>query len=245
MRTTRANANGCRSPNVLGYSLPEALIAALVLVIVLLAIYMVYDTGLQDYARGTARADAQQNVRVALESMARELRTAGYNPYITCAPPPPPPPGYSPPDTVGVTALTSSPASVTFWADVDGDNCLDQVTYTFVPATNPTKFCDSSDPATVGKITRSVQKWTGTAWNPTTPTAYDVAQCVTAPTILMPPCSGAPTTDPMTFCDRSGVPTTIPRDVRRITISIEGAENTRGWGARTYRLTSDVRLRNL
>ena len=206
----------------MGYSLPEVLIASVVLAIVLLAICIVYDTGLQDYARGTARADIQQNVRVALESMARELRTAGYAvsniPNADCAAPP-----------CAVTALTSS--SVTFQAGVDGDTQTDNVIYAFVAPSDPTKPCDSSNPATVGRITRSVQAWNGTAWTPATPTPDDLAQCVTAVT--------------MTYYDSSGATTATPADVRRINISITGTENTRGWGARTYSLTSDVRLRNL
>ena len=222
-----------------GYSLPEVLIASFVLVIVLLAIYIVYDTGLQDYARGTARADVQQNVRVALESMARELRMAGYNPYTTsCTPAPPPPAGYLSSDIVGVTGTTLSSTSVPFWADVDGDNCPNQVTYTFVAPTNPTKPCDSSDPTTIGRITRSVQAWNGTAWSPTTPTAYDIAQCITA--LVLTYCDGSAATT----CGGPGAPAATPKDVRRITLSITGQENIRGFGASTYTLVSDVRLRN-
>ena len=236
MTTTRANANGCRSPNVLGYSLPEALIAALVLAIVLLAIYMVYDTAQQDYARGTARADVQQNVRVALESMARELRVAGYNLSTTgcacsttsCKTPP----------TDAVTGINDAPpgsVNVTFQADVDGDNCIDRVIYKFVPPADLTKPCDSSDPSTIGTVTRSVQAWnvtgTGPGTWPSPPTASDVAQCVTSLT--------------MTYYDGSGATPTPAASVRRITIAIVGIENIRGFGARTYTLTSDVRLRNL
>lgn len=203
-----------------GFSMAETLVSSVVLAIVLLAVYTVYDTGLQDYARGTARADIQQNVRVALESMARELRLAGFNPATGgCANPP----------LGAVTALSSSPVSVTFRADVDGNNCADQVTYTFVPPTDATKPCDSSDPNTIGKITRSVQAWNG-AWNPTTPVEYDIAQCVRGLTI--------------TYVDSAGNPTTTPASVRRITISITGEENTRGWGSRTYVLSSDVTVRN-
>jgi Tfp pilus assembly protein PilW len=230
MAPANNDASSSRRQHEGGYSLPEALIAALVLVIVLLAIYMVYDTGLQDYARGTARADVQQNVRVALESMARELRTAGYSPTATnCASP----------LSGAITAIGTSPVSVTFRADVvrlnnnsGYETCIDQVTYTFVPPTDTTKPCDSSDPATIGRITRSVQEWEdGTGWAPATPSADDVAQCVTALT--------------MTYYDGSGATPTPAASVRRITIAIVGIENIRGFGARTYTLTSDVRLRNL
>ena len=222
MPTANNDVSSSRRQHEGGYSLPEALIAALVLAIVLLAIYMVYDTSSQDYARGVARADVQQNIRVALESMARELRAAGYNPFTAaCANPP----------SGAVTALSSSPVSVTFQTDVDGDTCTDQVIYTFVPPTNLSKPCDASDPTTVGRLTRSTQAWDGTVWNPPTPTAYDVAQCVTSLT--------------MTYYDGSGATPTPAASVRRITIAIVGIENIRGFGARTYTLTSDVRLRNL
>jgi len=205
------------------YSLAEALIASVVLVIVLVAIYMVYETGSRDAARGTARADVQQNVRVALESMARELRIAGYNPPgSNCAAPP----------AGAVTALSSSPVSVTFQADVDGNGCTDRIVYAFVPPTDPTNPCDSASPATIGRITRSAQEWNDTTgWTPASPTAYDVAQCVTTLTV--------------TYYTETGAATTTAADVRRIGISITGRENIRGWGARTYTLTSDVRLRNL
>jgi prepilin-type N-terminal cleavage/methylation domain-containing protein len=228
MKTRRQPTKFLLALGDLGYSLPEVLIASVVLVIVLMAIYIVYDTGIQDYARGTARADVQQNVRVALDNMARELRTAGYSPSAT---------GCTTPPSGTITAISTSPVSVTFLADVgklNNDGCLDQVTYTFVPPTDLTKPCDSSNPATIGSITRSIQEWSAGAWSPVTPTAYDVAQCVTALT--------------MTYYDSSGATITNPADVgkiTRITVSITGTENTRGWGVRTYTLTSDVRLRNL
>lgn len=101
-----------------GFSLVEMLIGSAVFVVVLLAIYMILDTSRADYAMGAARSDVQENIRVALESMARELRMAGYAPSNTpnddCAAPP-----------CGVTALTAS--SVTFQADLDGNNQTDKV----------------------------------------------------------------------------------------------------------------------
>ena len=221
MASAKANYRARRPFEKQGYSLAETLVATAVMLNVLLAIYMIFETGQQDYVRGTARADAQQNVRVALESIAWELRTAGYNPSTS---------GCTTPPAGAVTTLSSDPVSVTFQADVDADNCTNQVTYTYVPPTNVTKPCDSRDPATIGRITRSVQSWNGTAWSPPAPSAFDIAQCVTA---LM-----------MTYYDSSGATTTSPANVRRIAISITGEGNVPGVGARTYTLASDVRLRN-
>ena len=201
-----------------GFSLIELLIGSVVFVIVLLAIYIILDTSQRDYASGAAKSDVQENVRVALESMARELRLAGYAPSKAgCASPP----------SGAVTGLSP----LTFRADVDGDNCVDQVIYTFEPPADTTKPCDLSDPATIGKITRSVQAWDGANWNPVTPAPtdkFDVAQCINTLTVTYLTTPGNPTASPTSY----------------IRISITGRENARGSAARTYVLTTDVRLRN-
>jgi type II secretory pathway component PulJ len=208
-------------PNQAGTSLVEVIIASVLVVIVLMAIYMILETSVRDSAAGTAKADVQQNVRVALEGMAREVRMAGYSPSnASCVDPP----------AGAVTAVTSSPVSIAFQADLDGDSCLDRVTYTFVPPLDPANPCDPSDPDSVGTITRSIQSWDGTNWNPTTPTAYEVAQCITALA--------------MTYYDAAGTVTIAPGDIRQIAISITGTENARGTSARTYSLSTNVRLRN-
>jgi len=227
-QNTRVNGRFCNSmSSARGFSLIEMLIGSAVFVVVLLAILMILDISQRDYASGAAKLDVQENVRVALESMARELRMAGYAPSSTpnsdCAAPP-----------CGVTALTSS--SVTFQADVDGNPpgvcavppCMDKVIYTFDPP-DATRPCDPLDPLTVGRITRSVQSWVGGAW--TTLTAYDVAQCVKTMTI--------------TYYNSGVGETTVPDQVRRIKISITGEENVRGHAPRAYTVSTDVRLRNL
>ena len=206
-----------------GFSLVEMLIGSTVFVVVLLAILMILDISQRDYASGAAKSDVQENVRVALESMARELRMAGYAPSSTpnsdCAAPP-----------CGVTALTLS--SVTFQANVDLTQpaVIDKVIYAFVPPTDATKPCDPSDSTTVGKITRSVQAGVGGAWSPSTPIAGDVAQCMTALSI--------------TSYDSTGAVTAVAANVRRLNISITGVENARGTSSRSYTVTTDVRLRN-
>ena len=105
-----------------GFSLIELLIGSAVFVVVLLAIYIMLDTSRANYAMGAAKSDVQENVRVVLESMARELRMAGYapldSPHVDC-------PTVPLDQPCGVTALTSS--SVTFQADLDGNNLTDKV----------------------------------------------------------------------------------------------------------------------
>jgi len=207
-----------------GFSVVEMLIGSAVFVVVLLAVLMILDVSQRDYASGAAKSDVQENVRVVVESMARELRMAGYapsnSPNPDCAVPP-----------CGVTALT--PSSVTFQANVDLTQpaVINKVNYVFIPPTDATKPCDPSDSSTVGRITRSVQAEVGGAWSPSTPTADDVAQCMTALSI--------------TSYDSIGAVTAVAANVRRLNISITGVENARGTSSRSYTVTTDVRLRNL
>lgn len=209
-----------------GFSLIELLIGSAVFVVVLLAIYIMLDTSRANYAMGAAKSDVQENVRVVLESMARELRMAGYapldSPHVDC-------PTVPLDQPCGVTALTSS--SVTFQADLDGNNLTDKVIYTFFPPADPTRPCDPLDAATVGRIARGVQSWTAGAWSPATPTVYDIAQCMTDVTMI--------------YYDSLGNTPATPPNARRINISITGVENARGTSSRSYTVTTDVRLRNL
>jgi type II secretory pathway pseudopilin PulG len=204
-----------------GFSVIEMLIGSAVFVVVLLAILMILDISQRDYASGAAKSDVQENVRVVLESMARELRMAGYAPSNSanseCAVPP-----------CGVTDVITA-SLVTFQADVNNDNLTDKVIYAFVPPVDATRPCDALDPDTVGRITRSVQSWVVGAW--TTLTAYDVAQCIKTMTI--------------TYYNSAGGAAATPADVRRIKMSITGEENVRGYTPRDYTLSTDVRLRNL
>jgi len=138
--------------------------------------------------------------------------------------------GCSPPPVGAVTAFNP----LTFRADLDRDNCVDQVIYTFDAPTDTTKPCDVSDADTMGKITRSLQAWDGANWNPATPAPtdkFDVAQCVKTMTI--------------TYYNSAGGAAATPADVRRIKISITGEENVRGYTPRAYTLSTDVTLRNL
>src|SRR3989338_3115761 len=63
-----------------GFSLLEALVSLSLFAFVLVTILMVYDFTQQTYVRGEAKADLQQNVRVALDQIVRDVRLAGYDP---------------------------------------------------------------------------------------------------------------------------------------------------------------------
>jgi hypothetical protein len=56
----------------------EVLITTAIFVIVLYAVYLVYDVGEANYTTGSRQWDVQSQARVGLERMGREIRMAGY-----------------------------------------------------------------------------------------------------------------------------------------------------------------------
>jgi prepilin-type N-terminal cleavage/methylation domain-containing protein len=63
-----------------GFSLLELVIGMAIFLLVLLAVYQLFDTGSATYRSGQRKADVQQNARVALDEVVRQLRMAGYFP---------------------------------------------------------------------------------------------------------------------------------------------------------------------
>ena len=63
-----------------GFSLIELVIGMAIFVLVLLAVYQLFDTGSATYRSGQRKVDVQQNARVALDEVVRQLRMAGYFP---------------------------------------------------------------------------------------------------------------------------------------------------------------------
>jgi prepilin-type N-terminal cleavage/methylation domain-containing protein len=61
-----------------GFTLLEFLVTVSIFCIVLSSVYMVHETNKASYSRSEMRMDIQQNARVALATMEKELRMAGY-----------------------------------------------------------------------------------------------------------------------------------------------------------------------
>ncbi len=62
-----------------GFSLMELLISTSIFLVVLYALYLIYDMGEANYATGSRQWDVQSQARVGLERMSREIRMAGYD----------------------------------------------------------------------------------------------------------------------------------------------------------------------
>ena len=63
-----------------GFTIVELLVALMVASLVVAATFTVLRQGEQGYLFAAAQLEAQQNARVALERMAREIRAAGFDP---------------------------------------------------------------------------------------------------------------------------------------------------------------------
>ena len=71
-----ANIRGFRK----GLTMIEVLVSLTIFLVVLLAIYQLFDTSHATYESGTRKQDVQQQARLAMDEMVRALRMAGYVP---------------------------------------------------------------------------------------------------------------------------------------------------------------------
>lgn len=59
-----------------GFTLPEVMVTILMMVMVLFALYSIFDTGIRIFSFGNDKLEATENARVGLERMSREIRGA-------------------------------------------------------------------------------------------------------------------------------------------------------------------------
>jgi prepilin-type N-terminal cleavage/methylation domain-containing protein len=59
-----------------GFTLPEMLVSMTVMVVVLMALYSVFDMSVRVFGFGNDKVEATENARLGLEKMAREIRSA-------------------------------------------------------------------------------------------------------------------------------------------------------------------------
>jgi len=147
-----------------GFSLLEVLISLSVFTIVIFAVYTTFTASHRTFARGEDKIEVQQTSRVAMGMAASEIRTAGYDPsnVMTLMP---------------TTAIQVANANtLTFIADVDGNNVTDQVTYRLQGT----------------QLIRDFASWGGAAPFPA-PTSEQLADGVTALTFAYFDSSNNPT----------------------------------------------------
>src|SRR3990172_4098681 len=109
-----------------GFTLAETLIAAAIGGVILVGLYLVYDVNQMTFIKGEQLADLQQNARIGIDRIVRELRLAGFYPEDPPVIPP-----------VCPTPIQSAPATrVRFIADVTSDGTTERIEYS-LPACVP------------------------------------------------------------------------------------------------------------
>jgi len=226
---------GCGWQGEAGYSLAEILMATAISSVVLLALYLLYDLNQVTFVKGEQQADLQQNARIAMDRIVRELRLAGFYPEDPPVIPP-----------VCLTAIQSATATgIRFVADVDSDGATERVEYTRDPACTPN--CAADPP----KIRR--ERWlppagpTCTSWS-VAGGAQPFAERVTALAFTYYDannnCLGGAAA-PDCPAPANPVPAGSLGNIRRISVTITTQDAQIGSAAQAFTLRAEVRPRNL
>ena len=223
-RTIRSQGEG-------GFTLAEVLVATTLSTMVLLGLYLLYDVNQATFIRGEQRTDLQQNARIGMDRLVRELRLAGSDPAIIPLP-------------CATAILSATPTSITFIANVDSDAATEKVEYTHDPACTPN--CAVDPP----KLRREEWEWPAVpgpcTWSPSGG-AQPLAERVTALTF-------AYYTDTNTCVGGTcGIPPVpVPaiglnslKDIRRISVLIKTEDQQTGSVPHSCDLRAEVRPRNL
>jgi prepilin-type N-terminal cleavage/methylation domain-containing protein len=255
-----------------GFSLLEAMITLSVFLIVLLGIYQLYETNRTTFGRGEVRTDIQQNARMALSVIERDLRMAGYGvPAPTCV--------------AATTRISNAQAQqVTLRADIRNVS----TTLTAAAAAAATTLTVNNTAGIVGgdvlyifdgavcettKTVSTVDSATSLTLNAGLTNAFGIGTRVYTPKDITfsfvagglrrdaRNAGAGAAGDPPVLADRVVVgnifeyfdvnnnaiaaPVADPTLIRRITIQLSASGTPTGLNAQTYTLNSDVRPRNL
>jgi len=210
-----------------GFTLVELMVAMSIFLLILVGIFQLFDPSRNAYQVSTRKLDVQQNARVAMDRMARQLRMTGYFPENLVPNP--------------VTPLSNSIQVATDSAvSVAGD--LDEL-----GTSSAYTFCLNSG-------LRRVSGAIGAAGSYTCAGGQLMAESVTALSFAYFDSANNPVPSPPAApfnLDAQGLgaapsfASVAQRSiVRRIVITVTAQENVPSQGTQTYTLTSDVRIRN-
>jgi prepilin-type N-terminal cleavage/methylation domain-containing protein len=97
-----------------GFTLPEVLVTTMIMIVVLFALYSIFDMSLRTFAFGNDKVEAVENARLGLEKMEREVR--GAYPYNK---------GASPPDAHLFDPGTWTATQIKFGNELDGNRTIE------------------------------------------------------------------------------------------------------------------------
>lgn len=205
-----------------GFTLIELLVTSTLVVIVLMAVYTMYAASHSAYKKGLTKTDVQQNARIALGQMIREIRLAGYEDPTLANPACPPPKkatsGCN--DNAGVLPRRET-AHIHFRGDVDGDGVTEEVEYRLRKNDGASDCTPTTDG--VCELTRRERDWnpSTSAWG-----SWSNYQIIASN---------------IRGLDFTYVPSDEPV---RVSILVQVQETGAGQTL-SFAVTSDVRLRNL
>ncbi len=213
-----------------GFTLVEVLISLSIFLLVLLGIYELFDWNRATYVSSQRKVDVQQNARVALDEIVRQIRMAGYFPENFTTPP--------------ASPLLSNPIQIAtdvalaIYGDPDGSG-----------ASNVFLYCLD------GSLVRRQTGAQGVLASYTCTAGQILAENVTSLQFTYYDTTNTPIPNPPTPAYQldgqvvGALPTfaaTAQRGgVRTVLITLTAREDVPGQAPQIYTLTSTVRLRNL
>jgi len=91
-----------------GFTIVELLVSAVIFVVILLGIYMMYETNQITFLKGEKKTNIQQNARIAMDQMETEIRMAGYGVPTAASP-----------SKIEPIITAASATSISFLADIE------------------------------------------------------------------------------------------------------------------------------
>jgi type IV pilus assembly protein PilW len=209
-----------------GFTLVELMVAMSIFLLILVGIFQVFDPSRNAYQVSERKLDVQQNARVAMDRMSRQLRMTGYFPENIA----------TPPANLSNSIQVATESAVSVAGDLDE-----------LGASSAYTFCLNGG-------LRRVSGAIGAAGSYTCANGQLMAESVTALSFAYFDSANNPVPNPPATpfnLDGQGLGaapafvTVAQRSiVRRIVISVTAQENVPSQGTQTYTLTSDVRIRN-
>jgi prepilin-type N-terminal cleavage/methylation domain-containing protein len=100
-----------------GFTIVELVISMAIFLVILLGVYVVFDTNRDLYASGSRKMDVQQQLRVALDLMSRQMRMAGFYPERFDTDP-----GTNPSLASPLRVLAGTESALAVYGDLDNSN---------------------------------------------------------------------------------------------------------------------------
>jgi type II secretory pathway component PulJ len=213
-----------------GFTVLEALISLVIFLAVVTAVLSSYTPSRTIYMRGQHRTDVQQNARLAMAEMARQVRMAGYFPENYVLPEP------GTPLANAIRVATDDALSI--YGDIDSDGSSGVVTYCL-------------DGTTLRRAAGAV----GSASAYTCASGQPLAENVTELSFVYYDADGNPVPDPPSgsyTLDGEDIGAVAPVDdvtergaIRRVLVALTTESEAPGRGPQVFTVTSNVWLRNV